>query len=187
MNIAGLKSGLKASYMGNNNKAEEELLKSGYTLDKEMSGKRAKVYTDTDGKPTIAYRGTNNFHDIITDFAIPLGLAQHTKRMAHSKTLAKKVEEKYGQSANAVGHSLGGYLAENSGAHGNIATFNKASVGGKNKNSKQIDIRTKRDLVSIFTPKKKSNITIASRSKNPLKEHTTDSLGRADAERIIFS
>jgi predicted dienelactone hydrolase len=85
-----------------------------------------------------------------------------------------------------VGHSLGGYLAENSGAHGNIATFNKASVGSKNKNSKQIDVRTKRDLVSMFTPKKKSNITIGSRSQNPLTEHTTDSLGRADEERVLF-
>ena len=97
------------------------------------------------------------------------------------------MEEKYGQSANAVGHSLGEYLAENSGAHGNIATFNKASVGTKRKNSQQVDIRTKRDLVSIFTPKRKSNITIGSKSKNPLKEHTTDSLGRADGERVIFN
>jgi len=169
-----------------NDKAEEELKKSGYTLDKELSGQRAKVYTDANGQPTIAYRGTQNFHDVMTDFAIPLGLAQHTKRVQHSKTLAKKVEEKYGQSANAVGHSLGGYLAENSGAHGNIATFNKASVGSKSKNNKQVDIRTKRDLVSLFTPKKKSNITIASRSQNPLTEHTTDSLGRADEDRVIF-
>lgn len=185
MNFGELKRGLSASYM-KNNQAEEELKKSGLTLDKDLSGKRAKVYTDVNGQPTIAYRGTQNFHDVLTDFAIPLGLAQHTKRMAHSKTLAKKVEEKYGQSANAVGHSLGGYLAENSGAHGNIATFNKASVGAKNKNNKQVDIRTKRDLVSLFTPKKKSNITIPSRAKSLLTEHTTDSLGRADAERIIF-
>lgn len=186
MNFGGLKSGLGASYM-KNDKAEEELKKSGYTLDKELSGERAKVYTDSNGQPTIAYRGTQNFHDVLTDFAIPLGLAQRTKRMQHSKTLTKKVEEKYGQPANAVGHSLGGYLAENSGAHGNIATFNKASVGSKNKNAKQVDIRTKRDLISIFTPKKKSNITIASRSQNPLTEHTTDSLGRADADRAIFN
>ena len=185
MNFGGLKRGLSASYL-KNDKAEQELKKSGYTLDKDLSGKRAKVYTDSEGKPTIAYRGTQNFHDVITDFAIPLGLAQRTKRMAHSKTLAKKVEEKYGQSANAVGHSLGGYLAENSGAHGSIVTFNKASVGSRNKNDKQVDIRTKRDLVSMFTPKKKTNITIASKTQNPLTEHTTDSLGRADQDRVIF-
>jgi len=170
-----------------NDKAEAELKKSGYTLDKELSGQRAKVYTDANGQPTIAYRGTQNFHDVMTDFAIPLGLAQYTKRMQHSKSLTKKVEEKYGQPTNAVGHSLGGYLAENSGAHGNIATFNKASVGTKNKNSKQVDVRTKRDLVSMFTPKKKSNITIASRSSNPLTEHTTSSLGRADDSRVVFA
>ena len=137
MNFGAFKSGLSASYM-KNDKAEKELQKSGYKLDKELSGERAKVYTDANGQPTIAYRGTQNFHDVLTDFAIPLGLAQRTKRMQHSKTLTKKVEEKYGQPSNAVGHSLGGYLPENLGAHGNIATFNiiKASVGSKNKNSK---------------------------------------------------
>ena len=155
MDIGKLKSGLSASYL-KNDKAEQELKKSGYTLDKELSGKRAKVYTDINGQPTIAYRGTQNWHDVITDFAIPLGLAQHTKRMAHSKTLAKKVEEKYGQSANAVGHSLGGYLAENSGAHGNIATFNKASVGSKKmKNNKKKLLNLKKWLLKIIHQKRR--------------------------------
>ena len=94
MNLGDLKIGLKSSYK-NNTAAEKELLKSGYTLDKSLSGKRAKVYTDESGQPTVAFRGTNTFKDIVTDFAIPLGLAQNTNRMQHSKSLVKKVEEKY--------------------------------------------------------------------------------------------
>ena len=93
MNFGAFKTGLSASYM-KNDKAEQELLKKGYKLDKDLSGQRAKVYIDANGQPTISYRGTQNFHDVMTDFAIPLGLAQHTKRMEHSKTLARKVEEK---------------------------------------------------------------------------------------------
>ena len=80
MNFGALRRGLKASYM-KNDRAEEELNKSGHTLNKDLSGERAKVYTDSEGRPTIAYRGTNNWHDVITDFALPLGLAQYTKRM----------------------------------------------------------------------------------------------------------
>ena len=52
MNFGALKRGLSASYM-KNDKAEEELKKSGFTLDKDLSGKRAKVYTDVNGQPTI--------------------------------------------------------------------------------------------------------------------------------------
>ena len=115
MNFRDLKRGLSSSYL-KNDKAEKELQKSGYTLDKELSGKRAKVYTDASGKPTIAYRGTQNIRDVLTDLSIPLGLSSKTKRMKHTKMVAKQVEEKYGQPANAIGHSLGGYLAEKSGA-----------------------------------------------------------------------
>lgn len=185
MDFEKLKRGLKASYQSND-KAEKELLKSGYTLDKDLSGKRAKVYVDKNGQPTVAFRGTQNFHDVITDFAIPLGLAQKTKRMQHSKALVKKVEDKYQQPTNAVGHSLGGYLGEHSGARGKIVTFNKASVGGKNKNPNQIDIRTKRDVISFLTPKNKSNIVIKSKSKSALTEHNTDTLGRVKGDKMIF-
>ena len=186
MDFDKFQTGLKASYQSND-KAEKELQKSGYKLDKELSGKRAKVYVDENGQPTIAYRGTQNFHDVMTDFAIPLGLADKTKRMQHSRTLVQKVERKYGQPTSAIGHSLGGYLAENSGARGNITTFNKASVGGRNKNPNQIDVRTKRDLVSFMTPKNKSNIVINSKSKSALTEHNTDTLGRVDGEKVIFA
>lgn len=185
MNISGLKNALKSSYM-NNDKAEKELQKSGYTLDKELSGQRAKVYTDKNGKPTIAYRGTNNLKDWFTDLSIPLGFAHKTNRVKHAKMVAKQVETKYGQPANAVGHSLGGYLAEVSGVNGKVATYNKASVGMKHHNAHQIDIRTKKDIVSMLTPKNDSNITIRSPSKSLLTEHKTDALDRVDGEKEIF-
>ena len=140
MKFNDLKNALKSSYMPNN-KAEKELQKSGYTLDKELSGQRAKVYVDKDGQPTIAYRGTSNLKDWFTDLSIPLGFAHKTNRVKHSKMVAKQVETKYGKAANAIGHSLGGYLAEVSGAKGNITTYNKASVGKKNNNPNQVDIR----------------------------------------------
>lgn len=185
MNYSGLKNALKSSYMPND-KAEKELQKSGYTLDKELSGQRAKVYVDKEGKPTIAYRGTNNLKDWVTNLSIPLGLAHKTNRVKHAKMVAKQVETKYGQPANAVGHSLGGYLAEVSGVNGKVATFNKASVGMKHHNAHQIDIRTKKDVVSLLTPKDESNHTIRSAAKSLLTEHKIDTLDREDGDKEIF-
>lgn len=185
MNYGGLKNALTSSYLSND-KAEKELQKSGYTLDKELSGQRAKVYVDKNGKPTIAYRGTHNLKDLWTDLAIPLGFAHKTNRVKHAKMVAKQVEEKYGQKANAVGHSLGGYLAEVSGAGGDVVTFNKASVGAPKRNAHQIDIRTKKDIVSLMTPKDESNVTIRSAAKSLLTEHKLDTLDREDADKMIL-
>ena len=185
MNFGALQNALKSSYMSND-KAEKELLKSGYTLDKELSGQRAKVYVDKNGKPTIAYRGTNNLKDLWTDLSIPLGFAHKTNRVKHAKMVAKQVEAKYGQKANAVGHSLGGYLAEVSGANGDVVTYNKASAGAPKRNASQIDIRTKKDVVSMLTPKDDSAITIRSPSQNLLTEHKLDSLSREDADKLIL-
>ena len=198
MNFGGLKNALKSSYLSND-KAEKELQKFGYTLDKDLSGQRAKVYTDANGKPTIVYRGTNNLKDWVTNLSIPLGLAHTTNRVKHSKMVAKQVEAKYGQPANAVGHSLGGYLAEVSGANGNVVTYNKASVGTPKRNAHQIDIRTSRDVVSMLTPKNTNDITIRSAAigtkvpvkppfllKDLLTEHKTDALGREQGDRVVF-
>ena len=186
MNYGGLKNALKSSYLSND-KAEKQLQKSGFTLDKELSGQRAKVYVDQNGKPTIAYRGTNNLKDWVTNLSIPLGLAHKTNRVKHAKMVAKQVEAKYGQPANAVGHSLGGYLAEVSGANGKVVTYNKASVGTPKRNANQIDIRTKKDVVSLLTPTDVSNVTIRSAAKSLLTEHKTDALDREDGEKEIFA
>jgi hypothetical protein len=124
---------------------------------------------------------------MMTDLAIPLGLGKKTKRVKHSKMVAKQVAEKYGQPVDAIGHSLGGYLAENSGVKGNIVTFNKASVGAQHHNAHQIDIRTKRDVVSMLTPKNPRNVTIRSKSASPLTEHSAATLGRIDGDKLILT
>ncbi len=81
-----------------------------------------------------------------------MDLKQKNKKKAEK--LAKDVEAKYGQSANAYGHSLGGYRAEKSGATGNVFTFNKGAGifdVGKKISDKQTDIRTSKDVVSALS------------------------------------
>lgn len=166
---------LKSSYQDNKN-AEVSLKEKGYTLDKELSGQRAKVFTDPHGRPHVVYRGTQNKHDVMTDVALMLSLGKYTSRVKHTKKVHKQVEKKYGQPVNTYGHSLGGYLAENAGAKGEVVTFNKASAGDKKKNLNQFDVRTHNDVVSLMTPKGGTRQLTIKGAFNPLTSHSVDSL-----------
>ena len=157
---------------------DQQLSDRGYKLDEQLSGQRAKVYLNPEGQPLVAFRGPHNMQDVGTDLAILLGLGNKTNRMKHSKEVVKQAEAKYGKPVNAVGHSMGGYLSENSGAKGNIITYNKASIGEKNRNPNQIDIRTKNDWVSAFVPRSDRKHTIKSKSINPFIEHRNVALRR---------
>ena len=135
--IAKLKAGLDSSYQTNDD-ARKVLASQGLKLDTSLSGQRAKVYVDDQGLATVAYRGTNNKKDVITDGLIMAGLGRYTNRVKHSKKVMKEAQNKYGDNTRAVGHSLGGYLAENSGAKGRVTTYNKLATGRNTHNKKQV-------------------------------------------------
>ena len=183
MNFEQLRNIMKSSYE-DNNKAEKRLKDSGYTLDKSLSGNRAKVFVDDNGDAFIVHRGTNTIQDVFTDVGLLFG-KKNSNQLKHAKHVRKQAEEKYG-TVNSIGHSLGGFLAENSGNKtGKVITYNKASVGQKTNNPNQIDIRTKYDIPSILTPKGNNNITLKNKSLNPLIEHSTKALGR-EKKRLIY-
>ena len=68
--------------------------------------------------------------------------------------MTQLVESKYNKPVTVYGHSLGGSLAEKSGANGHIITKNKG-VGimdiGKTIPQNQIDYRNKNDVVSLLS------------------------------------
>jgi len=102
----------------------------------------------------IVFRGSSTASDwLVEDTAILFGLASNTPRILEAKRITAAAEAKYKMPADAIGHSLGGRLAELSGAHGQIITYNKA-VGiqdvGKTIDKKQTDYRTKGDAVSLM-------------------------------------
>jgi hypothetical protein len=171
-----IKAGINASYK-KNDEAKQILAEQGFSLDDQLSGQRAKVFLNPEGKPVVAFRGTKNKHDMVTDALIMAGLGKYTKRVKHSKKVMKEVEAKYNKPATAIGHSLGSYLAENSGNHGKIITYNKLALPYTQPNNKnQVDIRTSNDLASIMTRPRKGNITLKSKSWNPFTSHSTKSL-----------
>lgn len=136
---------------------------SGYTEDKRYSSREARVYKDKKGNPTIVFRGTARKRDIGTDIMYGLGLGKHTRRARKSRKLAKRVRRDYkGKKLTAMGHSLGGALAEGIKAD-RVITYNKAAGLNsfrKKRKSTQIDYRHRGDAVSYLSRFNKGGKTV---------------------------
>ena len=149
---------LKASYM-NQDDAEKYMNHYGFKYDPELSRNDTKVFVDPNGKPVIAHRGTRRLTDWADDALLMFGIGEKTHRYKNAERVTKRAEEKYGQTADALGHSLGGWLTEQTG-HGNKLTYNKAVGLGdlfKDVSKNQTDYRTPRDVVSLGSLTQKTN------------------------------
>lgn len=173
-----LKSIFEASYK-NPREAQMLLEGKGYKYDSELSSPDTKVFLDKEGNPHVAFRGSHRVEDAFTDLQVGLGIK--TKREKEAQQAVKQIQEKYKKPVSAYGTSLGGKLAEESGAS-KVYTYNKA-VGVKDLfkqiPSSQTDIRTSRDIVSLpsFTQSGGKKITIQSPFiTTALKEHSTSAL-----------
>lgn len=146
---------LEVSYQ-NPSDAKNSLSGMGYKYDEDLSTPESKVFLDKQGRPNIAFRGSKRLFDdfLGSDLKLALGLDKYDRRFQEAKNLTKLVEDKYGQPANVFGHSLGGSLAEKSGAHGNVYTYNKGAGImdiGREIPKNQTDYRNKNDLVSLLS------------------------------------
>ena len=161
-----------------------------FKLDKSLSGRRVKVYTDDDGRAYVVHRGTQGFRDVITDLKLPF--SKNNNRFKHAEKIQKMAQQKYGtDKTSTLGHSLGADIAHHVGKDSkelltlNRAVFDKVT---KSKPSNHTDIRTKLDPVSALTYFEKKNgkeITIPSTTWSPLAEHTVGVLDRLDPEMIV--
>ncbi|KAJ1626260.1 hypothetical protein T492DRAFT_1122225 [Pavlovales sp. CCMP2436] len=137
----------------------------GFTLDPQLSQDNTMVFIDKrTNQPTIVHRGSVTPRDwLVDDLLISAGSNHETQRLRRARQITAAAEAKYRTKSNAVGHSLGGRLAELAGSGGQIVTFNRASGLGdvglgrnqphnRNRNgSRQTDVRTKLDLVSALS------------------------------------
>jgi hypothetical protein len=146
-----LKDLVKASYQSQRD--AKILLGDRYSPDTALSSMNTKVFVDNKTKkPVILHRGTVTAGDVFNDGLLAVGLGRFSGRNKQAKRLTKKVEAKYNAPATAIGHSLGGWLAERSGNKGDTLTYNKAvglgDIGTKKNSNRQFDVRTKGDIVS---------------------------------------
>jgi hypothetical protein len=177
-----LKALLKASYSGENKVGD-------FVLDKRLSTQTSKVYYNpTTQQTVVAHKGTEGLTDWMNNIAFAVGgrwLYEKTDRFKEAERVQLGAEAAYGtDNLSTIGHSQGALQSEILGQKGKeVITLNKPSRPfEKSASSKQTDIRTERDPVSIFTD---PDITIESESWNPLTEHSTDVLDRLDPERMI--
>lgn len=167
----------------------------GWTKDKKLSKKTAKVYTDGKGNAVVAHRGTEG---TMSDWSNNLiyGLAGNTGyRLTHrykeSKRVQDRAQKKYGRkNVSTIGHSQGGLLAQELGGRSKeIITLNKATrpsevLWGSTKKGNQYDIRSSGDAVSAWKSPfqgakgRKRDTSIKATSWNPVSEHGLDVLER---------
>ena len=85
--------------------------------DFELSQPKSRVYKHKNkSKAYVVYPGTKDLNDVVTDTVLLVGTHKYTPRFKEAKRVAKKVNRKYGyDNVTAIGHSLGGSLAEESG------------------------------------------------------------------------
>lgn len=145
---------LRASYMSLW-QASEVLAPRGYTVDHELSsadGSSIVLHSSVTG-PVVLFRGTTTTSDWVHE-NLPLIVGRDGPRHAAARALVARVEAKYGRPAHVIGHSLGGRLAERSGASGLVLTADKAAGLGDmqpQSNPRQLDVRVAGDPVSALS------------------------------------
>lgn len=152
---ADLKELLTASYKSQR-EAQEMLKPYGYSYDPALSTVTDKVFLDKEGNPIVLHRGSKRVVEdwLSSNLPLAVGLEGHSSRFKKGKELISELKQKYpSKQITSVGHSLGGAIAEKSGAD-KIITFNKgAGLGDISRSipSTQTDIRTRYDLPSLLS------------------------------------
>lgn len=147
---------LKAGYAKDIHRKSKILEAQGYVYDTELSSPKVTVaFNRKNGHAIVVFKGTDptNISDVWTDLHI-LGGAKPSQlsRVTHSREVIERARAKYGHgNVIAAGHSLGGYLAQHSGAD-HVMTFNKLSIGDENETlaEHQVDFRNRSDIASLL-------------------------------------
>jgi hypothetical protein len=86
---------------------------AGYILDKQHSGKHAKVFVhENNPNVIVAHRGTKSLSDLLTDVtAVTGGRRKHNQRFQYAQAVTGCVRAAHPHAnITAVGHSVGGTL-----------------------------------------------------------------------------
>lgn len=178
-----LKNVLDSTYKSKST-SSDELKKSGYVFDNELSNINDRVYYRPDDKRLlISYRGTHNLlRDIPTDLSIFMNRLDKSKRYKEGKDTYNKAKEKYHTNATLVGHSLGGSLAsEIAEADDRVYTYNKGIGHLMHKvKPNETAYRHILDPVSILSIGDTNTKSIGNITDNIFTVHKTDQLDKID-------
>ncbi|MGO1070850.1 hypothetical protein [Lysobacter sp. CA199] len=98
------------------------------SLENSDTGFRAGIYTDGDGKYVVAYAGSNDVKDWLTNAR--QGIGWDDKQYDQAVQLAQDAQQAFGEDMVIIGHSLGGGLAATAALATDTAavTFNASGV-----------------------------------------------------------
>jgi hypothetical protein len=168
---------VKASYK----KKSDANTVDGYTLDKELSTKRSKVYVDPQsGKTVVTHAGTDSSSDWIHNALVPVP-ALYTKqdRYKRAEKVQKQANKKYGkENITTVSHSQSGAIAKElarKGLSDASVSLNPAIIGQHE--GVQV-VRSTGDVVSALTSIGEKDFELGDKTFNPLAEHGTTILSR---------
>lgn len=119
-----------------------------WDVDGDLTDNHTTTYHNAKTKHTVvAYRGTADKKDLLTDSMVFLNMGNRTKRFKESQDHTKKVIDKYGkQNVSLTGHSLGSAIA---------------SSVGKKQDLPVVGFSKARTLLPSSSGKKEKNIRIA--------------------------
>lgn len=171
-----------------------------FKVDTELSNNEALVVINKEGKPEMAFRGTDkaNLQDLKTDAAILFGKEAETEQFKEADDLIQRVNEKYGMMPEHYsGFSLGGAKSLHFGQKYNTPTTNFNPFMGKNltkniQNTSALQkvVRTVNDPASIGLAlsdeathpswRVKSVLPLKKNTLNPIATHHLDNLTNDD-------
>lgn len=194
LSAAELKKLIDASYRGNNG-AERSTRHTGFKLDRNLSDREQKVFTDAAGKPYVVFAGSRKTSDwLLSNTALALGYEKLAPRFIKSRGVIDDVAKKYGQKITVAGHSLGGALASSVGQSrkvDRIVSVDKGvGLGGlfKPQSKKETSIRGATDIVSLgsLTQRGGRHITLPQTAyANVVKAHDHSLLGKLKGRAIL--
>ena len=170
---------VKASYK----KKKDANEVNGYSLDKELSTKRSKVYVSPKGKTVVAHSGTDSASDWVHNLAVPIpSLYKKQDRYKRAEAVQKEANRKYGKdNITTVSHSQSGQIANimsKKGLTNKSVSLNPAIIGKHDPKLKVV--RSAYDPVSALTSMDKNDLTIEGDTINPLVEHNPAILSRVN-------
>ena len=165
---------LKNSYA--KNKAHQM---GGFEYDSQLSNHNHQVYYDPkDKKLLFSVTGTHNAHDWLDNIKLGLGYGfKESNRYKESHKALRDAKSKYHvNNATVVGHSQGGYTAQNISSTGDkVLTFDSATTIGHKLRTGE-NYRYAGDLVSLLDSNKKHSKTI---NNNKVSQETALKAGLA--------
>ena len=139
----------------------------GYVYDEQLSNKNNAIYYNPETKKVMhSVKGTNPFSakDLYTDAMLSLGMLKKTDRYKDSHKKLRQAKEKYGtDTADIVGHSLGGSISSYIGSKNDkVHTLDKGATIGTKTRSREKAFRSAGDAVSALSANAKNMTTLGS-------------------------